>query len=915
MVEAITQNATEEQHTMLLSTKFSPPLMRPVLIARPHLVEYLERVVQQQSLTLISAPAGSGKSTLVSSWYTSSTKNTTPTTAVAWLSLETSDNDPVRFWTAFIIALQKDFPAFGHDTLATLRTSQAYSSEAVVRLLVQDMSLLSQPCVLILDDYHSIETQAIHQSFTFLLEHLPSHVHFIVSTRTDPPLPLARLRVRGQLAEIRAPALNFTSQDAEDFFSQVMGLHLTPSDISMLVAHTEGWVAGLQLAALSLQGRKDTRQCITAFTGGHGSLVDFLSEEILQHQPEHIQHFLLFTSLLERFTPTLCDTILGETGSYLILKQIEQANLFVIVLDDQQQWYRYHHLFAEFLRTQLCYLYPEHVASIHKKAAYWYEKHGYMTEAIIHFLASSDAELAADYIERYCDTLIKHGELSTLLSWVDALPENVVCARPRLCLYCAAALGSTNQLDAAELRVQEAERTLYKIQLQEEIAPDDLQNIMGELVTVRTSLAGFRGDIPHTIHLSQQALTQISEENVFIRGILTASLAVAYATKGDVVASYSAFVEAETLGRASHHSHLWLASIGSQAYMVMEQGRFYQAEEICRHVLQYTTPEDAQEQTTSSMAYMVMGELYYQWNMLDEAERYLQHGHELGQEWGYLNVLARGTLFRARIKDVHGDEEGARALLQLVERQALQHNLPQIATWATALQARMSLTHGDIEAAVHWSKGSGLSTHDSPKYLDEVVYLILAQILAAIGRQDEVMPLLTRMLSRAEADGRGRNVLEVLVVQAILYNKAGDTTQAYTILARALSLAEPQGNLRVFIEEGTPMRHLLVGMMQNASSLPTFSEAYVQILLAAMGYQGEEHIATRTTIQHTTTLLTEREHEILGLVAAGFSNQQIADTLVVAVNTVKWYLKQLSRKLNAHSRTQIIANAREKHVL
>ena len=595
----------------------------------------------------------------------------------------------------------------------------------------------------------------------------------------------------------------------------------------------------------------------------------------------------------------------------------------MIALDEQGRWYRYHHLFAEFLRTQLYRVYPEYaVANIHKKAAYWYEQHGYMAEAINHLLAAPDFVLAAEFIEHYSDMLMKRGDINTLLNWLALLPDVVVRSRPRLCLYYAAALVSTDQLEAAELRMQEAERVIEKMKLQKDIPPltiqDDLQSVMSELATVRTTLAGFRGDIPHTIALSKQALAQLPSEDVFMRGILTASLAVAYATRGDVAASYQAFVEAETLGRVANHTHLWLASICSQAYMVMEQGHLYQAAEICRHVLQYATTENKQEQTTLSMAYMVMGELYYQWNMLDEAERFLQHGNELGQEWGFMNVLARGALFLARIRNAHGDGAGARILLQRLEQQALQHNLPQIVTWVAAMQAYVALIQGDTEAAIHWAKGSGLSIHDTPDYLDEFVYLILAQILAATGKPHEVMPLLMSMLKHAEADGRGRNILDILVAQAVVYNNIRDTSQAYSVLTRAIALAEPEGNLRAFIEAGEPMVQLLTSLLRKTEqylSLPTSSQAYIQTLLTAMDHQYKEHPATSLNIQPHTELLTSREHEILHLLASGLSNQQIADTLVIALNTVKWYLKQLSRKLNAHSRTQIVAHAHEQGLL
>jgi LuxR family maltose regulon positive regulatory protein len=627
-----------------------------------------------------------------------------------------------------------------------------------------------------------------------------------------------------------------------------------------------------------------------------------------------VQSFLLATSLLERFTPALCDSVLEQGNSYRLLKYIEQSNLFVIVLDEQQQWYRYHHLFAEFLRAQLHLLYPERVNSIRTRAALWYVQNGYMTEAITHLLAASDFSLAAEHIEQYCDTLLKRGELSTLLKWTAALPETLVRSHPRLCLYCAAALASTNQLDAAELRVLDAEHFLQKERRHnQDRLQGNLQNVENELITIRASLAGFRGDVQHTHELTQQALAQLAAEDTFTQGILTASSAVAYATQGNVVVAQKMFSEAEALGRAVNHTHLWLASLCSQAYVVMEQGRFYSAAEICRRVM---AMEEHQQVTTSSMAYTVMGELHYQWNMLDGAEKFLQRGIEQGQEWGHMNMLARATLFLARTKRALGNEDSAHAVLRDLERQALQHNISQIVTYAHAMQAYFSLANGDIEAAMRWAKGSGLNMHDQPDYLDEFVYLILIQIVSTAGKMDGVISLLERMLRRAQADGRDRNTIDILVMQAFVYDKLANTQQAQNALIRAISLAEPEGNIRAFIEVGKLITQLLRDIMHRREH--EVSPAFIQTLLASIGSYHEKCISSveeHTNIQVHGEALTDRECEIVRLLAVGLSNQQIADTLVIAVSTVKWYLKQLSRKLNAHNRTQIVAYAQAKNLL
>ncbi len=908
MANVISQDNVEEPHTILLSTKFSPPSIRPLLVSRPRLSVCLNNALQHQ-LTLISASAGAGKSTLLSSWLASA-----QTFVPLWISLDASDNDPIRFWTALITSLQAKYPAFGQKALLALSTPQSHSSVDVVALLIQDMVLLSDQYVIVLDDYHVIETQAIHDAFAFLLEHLPTHIHFVVSTRTDPPLPLARLRVRDQLGELRTSDLCFTLDEANVFFSQVMALNLSSSDIATLVERTEGWIAGLQLAALSLRNSKDIQRFIATFAGSHSYIVDYVAEEVLRQQSEQVQYFLLATSLLERFTLSLCDSILEQRNSYRLLKHIEQSNLFVIVLDEQQQWYRYHHLFAEFLRAQLHTLYPERVNSIHTKAALWYVQNGYRTEAITHLLAASDFSLAAEHIEQYCDTLLKRGEFSTLLKWTAALPETLVRSHPRLCLYCAAALATTNQLDAAELRVLDAEHFLQKErQYNQTRLQGNLQNVENELITIRASLAGFRGDVQHTNELTQQALAQLATEDTFTQGILTASGAVAHATQGNVVAAQKMFSEAEVLGRAINHTHLWLASLCSQAYVVMEQGRFHASAEICRRVM---AMEEHEQVTTSSMAYTVMGELHYQWNMLNSAEKFLQRGIEQGQEWGHMNLLARAALFLARTKRVLGDEDGARTVLRDLEQQALQHNIPQIVIYAHAMQAYFSLTSGDIEAAMHWAKGSGLSMHDSPDYLDEFVYLILIQIFSTADKMDGVMSLLERMLRRAQADGRNRNVIDILVTQALVYNKLGNIQQAQTALIQALSLAEPEGNVRAFIEMGEPIAQLLRDIMHRVEH--EISPIFLQTLLVAIGSYRKECISIaeeHMPVQEDGEALTNRECEIVRLLAGGLSNQQIADTLVIAVSTVKWYLKQLSRKLNAHNRTQIVAYAQAKNLL
>jgi LuxR family maltose regulon positive regulatory protein len=902
---------SQQSHPLppLLATKLHIPRPRTHLVSRARLVERLQQGLSSQ-LTLVSAPAGFGKTTLLAQWLKESGM------PAAWLSLETEDNDPTRFLSYLIAALQTLDAQVGMIALALLRTPQPPSPEAVLAVLTNDLvERGGGDVVLVLDDYHTITADALQRGMSFLMEHLPPQLHLVLASRADPPLPLARLRVQGQLTEVRTNDLRFGGAEVDAFLQSVMGLDLSPEAIATLGSRTEGWIVGLQLVALSLQGRTDVSGFLAAFSGSHRYVLDYLSDEVLARQPEPVQQFLLHTCILERLSGPLCDAVREREGSQAMLEALERANLFVVALDDERHWYRYHHLFAEVLRNHLQQEEPLLSPELHWRASAWYELHQMPAEAVQHALAVPDAKLAARLIEPIALPLAYQGQLSTVLGWLSALPEALIRTRPLLCASHALLLTVTNQLESAEARLQEAERGIQK-----EIAAEQAQIIMGYVLDIRGAIAFFSGDIPRAISLAQQALELLPETEAIPRmGALTTTIR-AYLVSGEVTSDIEHKVAAAVaLIRASDNLFGIVSSFCLLARLYVLQGRLRRAAATFEQVVQVVPqPEVLHIAFSSLFYYFGLSDLMCEWNDLEVAEQHLVQGMTLMKERLTVEpfVAILGYTALARLLQARGNTNEALATLDALAHLAEQrHFAAHMMTQVAAVRAQLELVQGDLAAAIHWADKSGLSTEDDDlSYPCEREYLALARVRIAQARDDPVSPLLQdvlhlleRLLKDAEAKARLGSVLEILVLRALALEAQGIQTSALLTLERALVLAEPEGYIRLFVDEGPSMLALL-RLAYRRGTVPE----YVATLISTFG---EQHVSDlpRSSARPSALAepLTGREREVLRLLLTGATNREIARRLVLSVNTVKRHVYNLCGKLGVQSRAQIITRARD----
>jgi LuxR family maltose regulon positive regulatory protein len=866
------------------------------------------------ALTLVSAPAGFGKTTLLTQWLA---ERRMP---VAWLSLEPEDNDPVRFLTCLLAALQTHYPDLDMNILALLQAAQSTPLERVLAVLAHDLTKRQRrDFALVLDDYQVISDPSLHHALAFLLDHLPPQLHLVLSTRADPPLPLARLRARGQLIEVRAADLRLSSSESETFLRTVMGLDLPRQAVLALEQRTEGWVAGLQLAALSLRDREDVSTWLSGFTGSHRFVLDYLSEEVLSRQSAPVLSFLLRTSILERLCSSLCDAVTEQEGSQTMLEALERANLFVVPLDEERRWYRYHHLFAELLQSRLRQRQPELLEQLHRRASLWCEQHAQPLEAVQHALAAQDSERAARLIEQDGIMVAAWGRTHLLLAWLNALPDELVRARPYLCTCHATALHLNDQVEEAEARLVDAERAL------DAHPPGERTRITLALAaTIRANLARYAGDLARYVALGQQAVDLLAGANGWMRAGPTLQVACSYLVSGEVTTGCEQQVQAAvTTARTSGYALMHFRSLTMLARMQVLQGRLREAAATYEEAGQVDPGLQVLQALTPSVSYCFgLSDVFREWNRLDKAERLLAQGMELANEKHsvFADELLLGYLTLARLQHARG--EGSEsvatldAFLHLADRR---HFVSQAKATARAVQAQIALLQGHLPEAMRWADESGLSPEDTDlPYLCESAYLVLARVCIAQGREDPAGPylptvlrLLERLLADAERSARLGSTLEILLLQSLALAARVNRVGALTTLARALTLAQPQGYLRLFVDESTPMLTLL-----RESQARGVMPEYVVTLLSAFGAQDQAVAApSDPMINPLLEPLTAREREVLKLLVAGASNGEIAHRLVLSLGTVKKHVSNICGKLGVQSRMQAAARAQALHLL
>ncbi len=905
----------------LLTTKLYAPPTRPALVARPHLIERLNDGLRHK-LILVAAPAGFGKTTLLSEWLSQCAA------PVAWLSVDEDDNDPARFLAYLTAALESVLPVATPTAEAPppVWDVAARDPETALTALINRLNALAGDCILVLDDYHLITAQPIHDLLTFLLNHLPRTMHLVIASRADPPLPVARLRGRGQLTELRQADLRFTTDEAIEFLRRVAGLSLTADEATALNARAEGWVAGLQMAAISMQGREDIAGFIRALSGSNRYILDYLVEEVIERQPDNIQAFLFQTAILDRLNGALCDAVLcRETPeSQAILEYLDAANLFITPLDDRRAWYRYHRLFADLLRSRLLRLWPERAPDLHRRTAVWYAAHGDIPEAIAHRLDAGDHEPAAELIEQILEALLMRGEVATLLHWLDALPEAVSGAHPPLyAIHAGLMLLSGRPLEIVEARLRNAER--YSDQ------------IPGQIAALRAVVSAYKVQPGDALTFARSALAQLPKTDHFLRGFAQWIVSSYESLGGDLDLGDHRLDELARLGVNSGNVMIAVLAWAQLAESQARQGHLHKAQELYQRALNLATDAQGQRLPIAGSALVGLSDIALLRGNLDAATGYVQEAITLTESWSEIAALEAYTAL-AWIRQAQDDADAANTALQQAQRIAIRFDATDFDDRAVAcLQARLWMMQDNVAAAQRWAEEHGLypftgidlspKTDSQPekrmfKYeLPVVAHLLLAQNqpAAALAVLDVALPVATRQR-------RPALMIQMYLLQAMALRSLGQHERAMTALEQAFILGEPEGYVSPFREMGTAALELLAEFRPWRERHPRGAEAqrlyaYAEKLVAILGNPPSQ---TSTTVlyRHTespTPVLTEslssRELDILHLLPSDLSTAEIAQALFISVHTVRSHLKTIYSKLDAHTRYEAIARAQTLNLL
>jgi LuxR family transcriptional regulator, maltose regulon positive regulatory protein len=888
-------------NSTLLSTKFFVPPVRPTLISRPRLLERLAHGLDGP-LTLISAPAGYGKTTLFSEWRA----GLGASIPLAWLSLDVEDNDPPRFYQYLLTCLDAILPGAVQDLLPLLQSPEPLHHEAILIPLTNTLTENKQDFVLALDDYHVIETDSIHIALTFLLDHLPPHMHLVILSRIDPPLPLARLRARNQMIEIRESDLRFTPDEVSAFLNEEMGISLSAEDLAALETRTEGWIAGLQLAALSMQGCQDIHGFVSAFTGSHHYIMDYLVEEVLRLQTKKVSSFLLQTSILERLCGSLCEVVIEAepaepADGQAMLEALEEKNLFVIPLDDERHWYRYHHLFADVLKKRLENKFPQLLPQLHRRASLWYEQNGFISESVQQAILAGDQDRAAQLIEQNGCFLLISGEVATLLNWTGAI-DFQSNDHPWLAIQKAWALALTGNLDQVEPTLQAPEQLLSPLEPTIEV-----RTLRGTIAAARAQCANSQGNTQLAALFAQQALEQLpdcSSISQSIRSVATTILGDASWINGNLEQAVHAYNEAIRIGQEVDNLHMVIIANSHLGDILMEQGQLNRAASTYSKSLQMAVRPDGQRSPLAGSIYAGLGRLSYECNRLKDAGQYMQQCIDLCQKWGDTDLLTVAYTMLARLEQAQGNLEQAQEAIRVAEQLASEHPLsPHRSILVQSDLARLWLADGNLERLSLLVQKNGLSIEDEILYQREPEYIILVRVLLARNDYEAALTLSKRLLQQAETAGRMGLVIETLILQALAFQGKKEPEAALAILERALSLAQTEGYVRIFLDEGDAMTRLLCQVQSRQ-----VGRGYATDLLSKIGRTSG---ITQPSMQILIEPLTTREIEVLKFIEAGNSNQEISEKLVISITTVKRHISNIYGKLGVKSRTQAIAIGKE----
>lgn len=891
-----------------------------LLVSRPRLLRWLEQATRQQ-LTLLCAPAGSGKTTLLRQWIAWSGR------MVALVDLRREDSKPRHFLCTLMTALRSLSVGQSERSSERLLTGPSPALEEVIDALIADLAALPAEVTIILDNYQVINNRFIHDILKGVLARLPSRIHLVIASRSDPPLSLARLRLCGQISELRAPALRFSREEVRALFHALLPEALSDEECDLVQRRTEGWAAALRLVGLALREREDRVHFVTTFSGSNRYLLSYLLEEVLEDQPERVQTFLLRTCILDRFNGSLCRSVTGQNDAPALLEKLEQADLFIVPLDEPGNWYRYHSLFAEALRHHLECTQPDLLPALHERASDWFAAHGYIKEAITHALAAHAMERAGELIEHIAAGLLENSEVALLQSWLSALPGSVLQARPRLCIAAAWTLLLSKQAGAYLHWLDTAEQALLARTKEEQ--PGTMAALQAEIIALRAMYETARNDFAHAIAICRQALGALPPENLYARSLVLMSMGMAYyrgANTGDVGAAAQALAEASSAVQSTGHALLLPMVKLCQAELYFTQGQPFQAAMICQQVLKLVAAWPVYPLYIAGVAHTWLGRLCYDWNDLEAAREHLLKAWEMGKQADSTNVLLQSAFLLASVSQAQGNPDEAESWMQRLEALAQDLNFIDGLRVANVMRTGLALAQGRLEEALLYiqtnPRYSGtIDCHDDDEQLTRArVYIAAARASADSTCARQALALLEGQRRAAEAAGMMRLVMEILILQAQALQLQDDLAGALDTLERAVHLAGPGGYIRIFVDEGEAVSRLLCRLpgrqRKQKARAQTINLAYVRRLLAAFPQQPSSSQFFTTPEQKTLPeLLSQREYEVLRLMAAGRSNREIARELVVVIGTVKAHINSIYRKLAVNNRIQAIACARDLHLL